>query len=94
MSSLYLGFADPRLRTEVRENVRSLVERVEVVSGSVAAEIVLVGDIAAMVELAHGPERKKAAPVGAALSATDMRSVKVVAGARNHRDRNSLVVTI
>ena len=73
--------------------IRSLVERVVVTTGT-ETEIELVGDIAAMVQLAHGPERRKAAPVGAALSATDIRSVKVVAGARNHRDRHSLVVTI
>ena len=46
----------------------------------------LEGEIAAMVELARGPERNKAAPGGTAVRGPFRRSVKVVAGARNHRE--------
>lgn len=88
VADLQASLADPRLRTEAVELVRSLIERVVVTTGS-ETEIELVGDIAAMVELARSPESKKAAPVRAALSATEIRSVKVVAGARL-RHQNAL----
>ena len=93
VADLQAALADPRLQTEAFELIRSLVERVEVTTGTETV-IELVGDIAAMVDLAHGPERRKAAPVGAALSATDIRSVKVVAGARNHLYRTTIRLTL
>lgn len=68
-------------RTEAVELIRALIERVVVTTTTSETEIELIGDIAAMVELTHSPERKKAALAEAALSATDIRSVKVVAGA-------------
>lgn len=82
--------------TEAIEFVRDLIERIVASPAGDHVELKLVGEIAAMVELAHGGNTKerKAAPRGTALSATDRRSVKVVAGARNHRDRQSLVVSI
>ncbi len=80
VAGLQAALADPLLQAEAFELIRSLVERVVVTTGT-ETEIELIGDIAAMVQLAHGAERKKAAPLGAALSATDVRSVKVVAGA-------------
>lgn len=83
VADLQASLADPGLRTEAVELVRSLIERVVVTTTSSATAIELIGDIAAMVRLTHSPERKKAALTGAALSATDIRSVKVVAGERN-----------
>ena len=63
-----------RLREEYRNTVFNLC---------MLGFFVLIGDVAAMVEVAQGqtPGNKKAALVRAALSATDRRSVKLVAGA-------------
>jgi hypothetical protein len=44
-----------------------------------------------MVELAQGADRNKSAPDGAAVRDAFRRSVKVVAGARNHRELTLLV---
>jgi hypothetical protein len=52
-------------------------------------EVELEGEIAAMVALAQGPERSKAAPDGAAVCDA-FRSVKVVAGAGYHLYRTAL----
>ena len=54
VADLQGALADPRLQTEALEIVRPLVERSEVISGTEAAEIELVGDIAAMVERKKG----------------------------------------
>jgi hypothetical protein len=43
-------------------------------------EIELIGDIAAMAGPTHSPERTKAAPIGAALQATETRSAKWLRG--------------
>ena len=60
--------------------LRSLIEEVIVQQGETGLEVELVGDIAAMVELAACND-KSATPRGAALSTVLQRSVKVVAGA-------------
>jgi DNA invertase Pin-like site-specific DNA recombinase len=67
------------------EIVRGLVERVTVRPAAAGLEIELVGEIAAMVRLGlvgTGPEQARAAAADRDLFA---RSVKVVAGAGNHR---------
>jgi len=77
-------------RAEAFGILRGLVEKVAVSpreGGGV--EVELVGEIASMVRLAldgDGPERKKAAPGRTALDGGFVRSVKVVAGTRNHRE--------
>ena len=63
--------------------LRSLIEQVTVLPTETGMEVELIGDIAAMVEMAAN---KNAAPTGAAFSTELQRSVKVVAGAGNHRE--------
>jgi DNA invertase Pin-like site-specific DNA recombinase len=77
-------------RTEALEIVRSLIERVAVKPAEGGAiEIEIVGELARMVEIAL-------APVGGGPNAKttlrdpERRSVKVVAGARNHREMSEL----
>ena len=83
VANLHVALADAELHSEAVEIVHSLIERIVVTPGQNGPEIELIGDLAAMVNLAQSgtPENKKAALVGAALSATEYRSVKVVAGA-------------
>jgi site-specific DNA recombinase len=84
ISDLHLALADPDLHSEAVEIVQSLIERIVVTNVPNGFEIELVGDLAAMINLAQtsAQENKKTALVGAALSAAERRSVKVVAGAR------------
>jgi site-specific DNA recombinase len=83
VAALHEALADPATRDEALEITRGLIERVRVKPGEARGsfELELEGEIAAMVELAQGPERNKAAPDGAAVRDAFRRSVKVVAGA-------------
>jgi site-specific DNA recombinase len=83
VTDLHVALADPDLHSEAVQIIQALIERIVVSGGQHGPEIELIGDLAAMVNLAQSttPESKKAALVGAALSATEWRSVKVVAGA-------------
>jgi site-specific DNA recombinase len=83
VADLHVALADPDLRSEAIEIIQSLIDRIVVSRAADGLEFEIVGDLAAMVNLAQsrGRENKKAALVGAALSATEKRSVKVVAGA-------------
>jgi hypothetical protein len=67
-----------RRRSEGIEILRGLIERVAVSAAEGGFTIELVGEIANMVELSSGPEGRKVGPYRS--------SVKVVAGARNHRE--------
>ena len=72
---------DPHRQSEALEIMRSLIEQVIVHPREGGGfEVELVGEIASMVEVAMGGERKNAALGGAALDAGSRRSVKVVAG--------------
>jgi len=83
VADLHLALADPQIGPEALSLLRSLIERIVVrplPDGSFELEVV--GAIAAMVGLGQsGADNKKAAQ-GAAISAVDECSVKVVAGAR------------
>jgi site-specific DNA recombinase len=83
VANLHIALTDPALRTEAIEIIRSLIDSIIIHKGENGPEIELVGDLAAMVEVAmsQGSESKKAALVRAALSATEKSSVRVVAGA-------------
>jgi site-specific DNA recombinase len=83
VSDLHAAISDPALKTEANEILRTLIDGIVVSASANGQTIELVGDLAAMVEIAQagGAPNKKAALVGAALSATERRSVKVVAGA-------------
>ena len=61
--------------------LRGLIERVSIGPADKGLEIEIVGEIAKMVELGIGPNAKQAN-----LDERLTRSVKVVAGARNHRE--------
>ncbi|HEX6113544.1 MAG TPA: hypothetical protein VFZ10_14655 [Geminicoccaceae bacterium] len=73
------ALADPAIRDEAFEILRGLIERAVVHPGDDGPQIELVGEIVRMVEL--GLDAKQAALPGEAAC-----SVKVVAGARNHRE--------
>jgi site-specific DNA recombinase len=83
VADLHGALTDPDLHSEAVEIVQSLIERIVVTHGQAELEIELIGDLASMVNLAqsNASDNKKAALVGAALSTTEHRSVKVVAGA-------------
>ena len=74
------------------ERLRDLVDRVDIGPDMERdqPELILTGALAAMVKLPM-PEATALAASGHGLF---LSSVKVVAGARNHRDRHSLMVTI
>jgi hypothetical protein len=71
---------------EALEILRGLIERVMVVPAETGFAIELTGEIANMVRLSAGAESLAKEPYRS--------SVKVVAGARIHRDRHSLTVPI
>jgi len=77
VAELHIALADPELRTEALGLIRGLIERVEVHPAEHGFHIQLVGEIANMVTLSAGAES-----VG---PNSGRASVKVVAGARNHR---------
>jgi site-specific DNA recombinase len=81
VADLHGALRDPDLITEATQIIRSLIDKIIVTDRPTGVEIELVGDLAMMVALGSDPERKKAALNGAALSLTEQRSVKVVAGA-------------
>ena len=78
VGSLQQALSDPETRSEAIEILRGLIERVAVSAAEGGFTIELVGEIANMVELSIGPEGRKVGPYRS--------SVKVVAGARNHRE--------
>ena len=81
VESLAETFKDPNFDTEALEILRSLIDRVSVTPAGDGFEIELTGEIAAMVELAHGANNKKAGSKGPTFDDLSRRSVKVVAGA-------------
>ncbi|MCZ8104298.1 MAG: recombinase family protein [Burkholderiales bacterium] len=91
VAALHEALRDPNTQAEALEIMRSLIEQVIVSPREGGGfEVELVGEIASMVEVAMGGERKNAAPGGAALDAGSRRSVKVVAGTRNQRRLHQL----
>src|SRR5262245_5167320 len=72
---------DPDIRDEAIQLLRGLIERVSISPVKDGLEIEIVGEIAKMVELGIGTHMKQAH-----LDETAARSVKVVAGTRNHLD--------
>jgi len=84
VADLQTALADPNTQTEALEILRGLIERVVLHPAENGFEIELIGEIAAMVDL--GAQAKAAAPKGSAVPEAYRRSVKVVAGVRNHLD--------
>ena len=82
VEDLQTALSDAAVRTEATEILRGLIEAINVRPLEEGFEIELVGDIANMVRIAsEGRGNKKAAPEGAAVRESFVRSVKVVAGA-------------
>ena len=71
---------EPEIRDEALQIFRGLIERVSIGPAENGLEVEIVGEIAKMVELGIGNKGKRAI-----LDETMIRSVKVVAGARNQR---------
>lgn len=95
VEALREALADEEARTEALGILRSLIEVVLIHPIAGGYEIELIGKIANMVDVAGGAgNNKKAAPGMAALTADDRRSVKLVAGAHNHRYRHPLKLAI
>ena len=85
VEKLHEAFKNEETRTSALELIRSLVEKIVVhPKEGGASEIELVGEIAKMVEIALQNDRD---PTNrrTALNEVERRSVKMVAGARNHR---------
>ena len=79
-------------RAEAFEIVRGLIEKVFIHEGEDGkAQIELIGDIAAMVEVALGSEQQKTARGRAVYGDREKRSVKVVAGTGNPRQLSCAV---
>ncbi len=79
------AFRNDETRTSALELIRSLVEKIVVHPKEGGAfEIELVGEIAKMVEIALQYDRGLP-NIRTAFNEVERRSVKVVAGARNHR---------
>jgi site-specific DNA recombinase len=72
---------DPEIRNEALQILRGLIEHVSIGPAENGLEIEIVGEIAKMIELGIGNKTKQ--PI---LDETMSRSVKVVAGACNHRE--------
>ena len=72
---------DPEIRDEALQILRNLIEHVSIGPAENGIEIEIVGEIAKMIELSIGNKAKQ--PI---LDEKMSRSVKVVAGACNHRE--------
>jgi hypothetical protein len=83
---------DPSDRDEALDILRGLVEAIEIGPADEGFRIELFGEIANMVAL--GADKKKAAPDGVAVLAPYRCSVKVVAGACNHRELTLPAISI
>jgi site-specific DNA recombinase len=84
VAALHELLRDDTTRTEAIEIIRSLVDRVKFTpTADGGLEIELVGDLAGMVQLTQNPGKDR--PAAAAVHDEFARSIKVVAGARNHR---------
>lgn len=89
LADLAATLEDPDHRIEARDRLRLLIERVAVRFGTADArgvEIELEGDLVALLSLALGSNAAKAGAAGASGLRERVRSVMVVAGARNHRE--------
>jgi site-specific DNA recombinase len=84
VARLHEAFTDETTRTKATDVLRGLIDRVLLHPGDHGSEFELVGDIARMVEITL-PKDGTAARDRAAVSDVFRRSVKVVAGTRNHR---------
>jgi site-specific DNA recombinase len=85
VAALHDLFGSEATRTEAVEIIRSLVDQVTFrPTADAVLEIELVGDLARMVNLAE--KSNENSPIAGAVHDEFVRSVKVVAGARNHLD--------
>ncbi|WP_148219525.1 hypothetical protein [Azospirillum sp. B510] len=88
IADLAATLEDPEHRIEARERLRPMIVRVAVRFGTADArgvEITLEGDLVALLSLGLSPKAVKAGASEAAGLREQVRSVMVVAGARNQR---------
>jgi hypothetical protein len=81
VAQLQRSLSHPEIRDEAVQILRGLIERVSIRPTADGMEIEIVGEIAKMVELGLESNKKRAT-----LDEKAARSVKVVAGACNHRE--------
>jgi hypothetical protein len=81
VEQLQHSLSHPEIRDEAVQILRGLIERVSIRPAADGMEIEIVGEIAKMVELGLESNKKRAN-----LDEKAARSVKVVAGACNHRE--------
>jgi hypothetical protein len=96
---LHEALKDPMIRTEALELIRPLIEHVIMRPVEEGFEIELVGAIANMLRLSQTPDTEPKIAANSTANVADVddpfvSSVKVVAGARNHRELARLVVEI
>jgi site-specific DNA recombinase len=82
--------SDLDIRDEAIQVLRGLIESVCITPSETGFDVEIVGEIAKMIELGMAEGKKK----GPILDERTTRSVKVVAGACNHRDQQSLIIPI
>jgi site-specific DNA recombinase len=82
VEQLQQALNDPEIRDEAIEVLRSLLESVVIAPADGGLEIEIVGEIAHMIEMGMADGKQK----GPVLNESTTRSVKVVAGACNHRE--------
>jgi DNA invertase Pin-like site-specific DNA recombinase len=88
VDELHRSLNDPACQTEAAETLRGIIEGINVKPlGRGAFEMELVGEIANMIDFANSDVRSATiAPEGPTVPDPYRSSVKVVAGARNHRE--------
>jgi len=88
VESLHASLNTDDCRTEAAEILRGLIETIKVRNANDGLEVELLGEIVNMIELAQIVAHKgTAAPKEAAVPDVYRSSVKVVAGARHHRQK-------
>jgi hypothetical protein len=85
VEQLQQALNDPEIRDEAIEVLRNLLESVVIAPADGGLEIEIVGEIAHMIEMGMEDGKRKG-PVLPVLNESTARSVKVVAGACNHRE--------
>ncbi|WP_377805823.1 hypothetical protein ABNQ38_04080 [Azospirillum sp. A29] len=97
IADLVATLEDPDHRIEARDRLRPLIERVAVrfsTAGTCGVELELEGDLVALLSLGMSPNAAKAGASQAADLRERVRSVMVVAGARNQRFLRLIEATI
>ncbi|MGB6388827.1 MAG: hypothetical protein WBF23_05010 [Methyloceanibacter sp.] len=90
VEQLQEALEDPEIRDEAIQILRSLLESIVVAPVEGGFEVEIVGEIAQMIKIGLGKGKKN----GPVLNERMARSVKVVAGACNHRELTLPPITV